>query len=825
MASRAKRAAARRRQHESQANPTQPRDPALSAAWKELQVLLDEEIQRLPEGLRAPFVLCCLENTSYAKAAQQLGLQEGKVRNRLGRARKRLQERLTRRGVSLTAVLAAIALSAEAASAAVPRSLVGSMVEAATQLTAGQALTGGMVSANVLTLVQGVNRAMFLSKCKTAILLLLGTALAGSGLGLAVLRGVGAAPALPARQAAPAAAREGSKKERQQPADAPAQARAKDSAKVRGRVLDPDGKPFAGAKLSWGQAGLKKRVYPVRATSGDDGTFAFLLTKSELQKIDSDDQAYQVLAIVKGYGCAWATADATAEKLTLRLVQDAPVKGRILDADGRPVAGAKLTVTGVAAKGHDGQPGARGWEGPLPEQAEVLTTGTDGRFQLAGAGSDRVVKLRLEGRGIATARFDAQGAAFEYQAALSRPIRGMVRDKATRKPLAGVTVTNGYGGLCEAVTDKEGRYELLGVAKAAQYRLDLKPAAGQLYFQRMVGVQDKAGLEALTADCELVRGTVTVRGKVTDKATGKPVVGARVVYRPFYGNETAAKMDVHSWPRGGATTGADGTYALPVMPGPGLMLVAGPRPHAYMPAWSTREERKAFFKPQLMEGGFPVEGTLAISGGGAILGAFGQEGYHAVVLLEPGEKEEALVRDVALERPKERKGRVVGPDGQPLIGVMVAGLGPGGAVKGDEFTVRGLNPKAPAPLLTFHHKDKNLGAFLKGLPPEKDGPLIVKLRPCGSLSGRIVDQDGQPIAGFRGGFSPSKPGGGYLDGPGFTTDKEGRFRVEGLVPGLEYSFFQIGRKTMIMAWPIRPNTVVESGKNKDLSDIQAENFD
>ena len=68
-------------------------------------MLLDEEIASLSETLRAPFVLCCLENQSSAEAAQQLGLQEGTVRNRVGRARKRLQERLTRRGVSLTAVL------------------------------------------------------------------------------------------------------------------------------------------------------------------------------------------------------------------------------------------------------------------------------------------------------------------------------------------------------------------------------------------------------------------------------------------------------------------------------------------------------------------------------------------------------------------------------------------------------------------------------------------------------------------------------------------------------------------------------------------------
>jgi RNA polymerase sigma-70 factor (ECF subfamily) len=87
MAKNAKRAAARRRGHEARVKATQPRDPALSAAWQEVQVLLNEEIARLPETLRAPFLLCCLENRSCAEAACQLGVKEATVGVRLSRAR------------------------------------------------------------------------------------------------------------------------------------------------------------------------------------------------------------------------------------------------------------------------------------------------------------------------------------------------------------------------------------------------------------------------------------------------------------------------------------------------------------------------------------------------------------------------------------------------------------------------------------------------------------------------------------------------------------------------------------------------------------------
>jgi protocatechuate 3,4-dioxygenase beta subunit len=89
------------------------------------------------------------------------------------------------------------------------------------------------------------------------------------------------------------------------------------------------------------------------------------------------------------------------------------------------------------------------------------------------------------------------------------------------------------------------------------------------------------------------------------------------------------------------------------------------------------------------------------------------------------------------------------------------------------------------------------------------GPLTVKLRPCGSASGRVVDPDGRPVAGFRidvigmGLRFPS-------DEQVVTTDREGRFRAEGLVPGQVYRLD-----------PLFPaHVVVESGEHKDMGDIK-----
>jgi len=181
-----------------------------------------------------------------------------------------------------------------------------------------------------------------------------------------------------------------------------------------------------------------------------------------------------------------------------------------------------------------------------------------------------------------------------------------------------------------------------------------------------------------------------------------------------------------------------------------------------------------------------------------------------------------LVKDVVLERAQERKGRVIGPDGKPLTGVAVFGLGRNGVVNGAEFTVRGINPKATRHLL-FFHKEKNLGFYLKELPGEKDGPLTVKLQPCGAAFGRMVDRDGKPVAGMRLNFAAVVWAGTVGAPPqSVTTDKEGRFRVEGLVPGYGYPVTGLAPGVKSEQAPDIWEVLVREGEQKDLGDVQAE---
>jgi RNA polymerase sigma factor (sigma-70 family) len=145
--------------------PTGRADPLTQLTARELLDTIDEEIHNLPRAYRLPILLCCLEGKSQEEAARQLGWSAGSVKGRLERGRARLHGRLVRRGLSLSAALAAMMMPD--AVAALPADRLVATVKAAGVAAAGEGLRGMVPSRNI-ALMEGALRGMFWARARMA---------------------------------------------------------------------------------------------------------------------------------------------------------------------------------------------------------------------------------------------------------------------------------------------------------------------------------------------------------------------------------------------------------------------------------------------------------------------------------------------------------------------------------------------------------------------------------------------------------------------------------------------------------------------------------
>jgi RNA polymerase sigma factor (sigma-70 family) len=139
--------------------------------WREVRTALDDELQRLPERLRSPLLLCYLSGLTRDEAAQQLGWSLSTLKRRLDEGRTALRRRLERRGIS-AAGLALAVLSPAALDAEVRPALAQSCLDT----VAGKETAAG-VSALLLT-----STTTFTSLAMKAVIVSL--ALVGLGIGV-----------------------------------------------------------------------------------------------------------------------------------------------------------------------------------------------------------------------------------------------------------------------------------------------------------------------------------------------------------------------------------------------------------------------------------------------------------------------------------------------------------------------------------------------------------------------------------------------------------------------------------------------------------------
>lgn len=564
---------------------------------------------------------------------------------------------------------------------------------------------------------------------------------------------------------------------------------------------------------------------------------------------------------------------------TFQLVaDDAPLTGTVVDIEGQPVAGARLQVTQLRAtetgsldawEAAAQKPGADYYEigllltkaignhvgGATLEYIPAVVTDQNGRFTIKGLGRERLVRLLISGPGIATSYVEARTrtgniielpmearspssetivyhpSEFTHVAGPSLPVTGVVRDAKTRQPLAGVTLqsyhlagrrVSGWSeGLVQAVTDDQGRYRLEGLPIGKNEVICLS-ARDQPYLLYKFSTELKAGSPAPQQDVELVRG-VWANGRAYDQVSGEPVRGGRLVYAPLQGNPFAKSIQKsYALLTSHYRLQKDGTYRMPVLPGPGVIGVMADDHMLY---------QRGKGAEKLIDQDKPIK---AINTTPFWIIA---TNYHVLAEVNPAEDAESVQVDLAFDPGQTLRINIVKQDGAAsqsgnYVGLMEEFPSWNGFEQG-QLEIRGYRSDRPRRVQAIDAESQQAGYLL--VSEQNPTDLKITLEPWAEITGRLVDEAGNPKAGvmlsnvYRATSkdpsvallppNPEQKSGGSVS---YLTDENGRFQIRGMIPGAKYR---------VAAQEIRKNPIyielgdflrgkpLQPGEVRDLGDI------
>ncbi len=712
---------------------------------------------------------------------------------------------------------------------------------------------------------------------------------------------------LPAEKPPVAAASEST----QEPVDDTASAFAAYLARFAGTVEDDTGQPLEGAKIyitrakspdvfsnGMGQQSASERgntdqtnLTPVRATTDANGHFQFDAPEMIGEKPDGTPALYDGWVVAKkdGYGTdffqtlgttyngsLWSTIGVDRAMIEMQLTKDdVPVRGRLLDPDGKPLAGALVTMKSIgiprklsldahlereiAANERSGFLSGRSiYKRSIPEPTLVpglttsIQTNTDGWFEFNGIGRERLVTLSVRHPAIQDAQLEVMtrvapdvgtiqdqngkptqtihGSGFTKQMPAGLTIRGIVRDRITKAPLTGIWVTTNGHPVAHAaynpnpaVTDKDGRFTITGInpiyAKLAKEKRDIDafPQPGIPY------VMSRAFFEVNAETIIECEPGIPFRMKVTDE-TGKPVAG-ELYYLPVSPNPIAQELfnpfRLGSYHRMQAARREDGTYEGVAVPGPGAVVFRMQNGQSYRPASVDPKSFFAYWRTDWPSHADHLFGTSnyisTVFGSSAIQGD-----YEAIVLVNPPEDSAPLELSATVFKDRPRRVHVVDADGKPIMGVEATGLWPDrkdwSTLSSSTFTLRRMY-RDRLKQVTFNHKDRNLTAILLARG-DTDEPITVVMQSPATVTGRLILQDGKPMKNPHLAMRATDEGADVLRLG--KPEPDGRFRIEGLIPGLSFASVNSGDvvRFVTLDGQAIENMVLQPGEVRDVGDVK-----
>jgi RNA polymerase sigma factor (sigma-70 family) len=820
LAVKARAQASRRNSHEK--NVASMKRPNLEPAWTELNQDLDSALQELPAKYREALVLCYLQGQTQEQSAKQLGCPLGTVRSRLAQGRKLLRDRLARRGLPLSGGAFTTVLATAAAAQAVPIQLRHMTLKAAVQIAAGKALAPGLVSSQVIALVNGGIKAMAAAKIKLAGFLVVSASLLSLGAG-ALGHHLAASPD-PSGPADPALRQKEPKRVEAKVPPEMEQAKPdeQETISVQGWVKDMQGQPVPGANVA--VFGFLKRLNQgsgpnsfldekslAMGVADKDGFFRLQVARQTLER----QEGLHALAIKTGHGLSIQSIpiDNPRGEIAIQLQPEKIIHGRLVDLQGQPAAGVlvKLYWVSWGPFHRAGSVELAPEKEKSPFWPEPVLTDKDGRFTIKGLSPRLQGFLKFESDLFAPQQLEIKAGApdklMEVTRALppSQLIEGVVTAADTGKPLAHAKlhVRGEQYGVWRGETDDKGRYRL-NVDPGKEFTIGADPGkVPYLPFEK--SIKWPQGAVKQTVDLALPRG-VLLRVTVKEQVTGKLVPGA-------YVHDFDDDYRLHRYPYPGET-GPDGVFEIAVPPGKGTLLIKH-SDNSFIALQTTRGELSGR-KP----GGARYYPDALIS-------------FDAKLGIDVQEVHAELRRGVSI------KGQVVRPDGTPVAeGTMLCwnqlsdahqprARVQGARVHNGHFDLRGCDPHETY-VVHFLDPQNQLGATVQlSVKEAEKKPVIVRLAACGNATGRIVNKNGKPLVKARVDLffvarledkkvSADEDFVGNVDRHNhpnlLDTDTEGRFTFPALIPGAIYRIYSYGGQSA-------RDFTVQPGETLNLGDL------
>jgi RNA polymerase sigma factor (sigma-70 family) len=338
---------------------------------------------------------------------------------------------------------------------------------------------------------------------------------------------------------------------------------------LRGRVLDPEKRPLASARVTVEPEGtgevhrfILDDIEPSpgesarpRAQTGKDGRFEIGGLSAGRFELRTTAEGFPPLK--KDILIMEDTFDAGD------LVLEAPrsISGSVHEPDGKPAAGARVWIE---------EPTRRAtsliWYPPAGRVATHETSsGADGSFLLACLPSG-TFRVKASANGYAPGVAErVEGGAKGVKIVLRRglTVQGTVVDDETSEPIEGAEVEIGALGEQRTITDASGEFEIRGIADPGSTKgwtfLRVSHPGYKLYddyhFVRHGWTGDQPH------SIRLLRRE-TVKGRVTDPG-GQPVAGAKVWFE-IVGFQGSSGGEYAGKPPALALSAEDGSFSLPV---------------------------------------------------------------------------------------------------------------------------------------------------------------------------------------------------------------------------------------------------------------------